>query len=74
MPSNVHGRLALPRQTSYANNCPGYIPTARIVREGGYEGDTSHRAYFLPAPFEPVVERELEQLMRSALSKIEDDE
>ena len=56
---------------AYANNCPGYIPTARIVREGGYEGDTSHLAYFLPAPFEPVVERELEQLMRNALSKFD---
>lgn len=36
---------------AYANACPGYISTARLIREGGYEGDTAHMAYFLPAPF-----------------------
>jgi hypothetical protein len=54
---------------AYANNVAGYIPTARIVREGGYEGDTSHMAYFLPAPFEPKVETELTELIRRALAK-----
>ncbi len=53
---------------AYANHCPGYIPTARIVREGGYEGNTSHMAYFLPAPFEPRVETELTRLVQTALS------
>jgi hypothetical protein len=43
---------------AYANEVPGYIPTARIIREGGYEGDTSHMAYFLPAPFQPKMEIE----------------
>jgi dienelactone hydrolase len=53
----------------YANNVPGYIPTARIVREGGYEGDTSHMAYFLPAPFEPKMEIELTALIERALGR-----
>ena len=36
----------------YANHVPGYIPTARIIGEGGYEGNTSHvGAYFLPRAF-----------------------
>jgi dienelactone hydrolase len=53
----------------YANEVPGYIPTARIIREGGYEGDTSHMAYFLPAPFEPKMEIELTALIEKALSR-----
>jgi dienelactone hydrolase len=53
----------------YANEVPGYIPTARIIREGGYEGDTSHMAYFLPAPFEPRMEVELTTLVERALGR-----
>ncbi|MBM3333963.1 neutral/alkaline non-lysosomal ceramidase N-terminal domain-containing protein [Candidatus Sumerlaeota bacterium] len=54
---------------AYANNCPGYIPTARIIREGGYEGDTSHMAYFLPAPFDPRMETELRRLVEKAIGR-----
>ena len=58
----------------YANHCPGYIPTARIIREGGYEGDTSHMAYFLPAPFQPKIEVELSQLLLKALGRSNQDQ
>jgi neutral ceramidase len=54
---------------AYANEVPGYIPTARIIREGGYEGDTSHMAYFLPAPFDPKMEIELHSLIERALGR-----
>src|SRR5207249_5177832 len=54
---------------AYANEVPGYIPTARIIREGGYEGDTSHMAYFLPAPFHPQMEIELTALVEQALGR-----
>src|SRR5262245_41754767 len=54
---------------AYANNVPGYIPTARLIREGGYEGDTSHMAYFLPAPFQPKMEIELTTLVEQALGR-----
>lgn len=54
---------------AYANEVPGYIPTARIIREGGYEGDTSHMAYFLPAPFQPQMEIELTSLVEQALGR-----
>jgi hypothetical protein len=54
---------------AYANEVPGYIPTARIIREGGYEGDTSHMAYFLPAPFDPKMEVELQALLKEALGR-----
>jgi hypothetical protein len=54
---------------AYANHCPGYIPTARIIREGGYEGNTSHMAYFLPAPFHPKMETELTRLVLKAVGR-----
>ena len=58
----------------YANYCPGYIPTAQLVRQGGYEGDTSHMAYFLPAPFDPKAEQELVELVRQAVEGLGDRE
>ena len=64
--------LALTRHTmtiAYANEVSGYIPTARIIREGGYEGDTSHMAYFLPAPIEPRMEIELTGLVQRAVGR-----
>jgi len=54
---------------AYVNFCPGYIPTARIITEGGYEGDESHKAYFLPAPFSPKMEAELTDLLHRALQR-----
>src|SRR5439155_21816396 len=54
---------------AYANEVPGYIPTARIIRECRYEGDTSHMAYFLPAPFQPQMEIELTALVEQALAR-----
>lgn len=49
---------------AYSNACQGYISSARLIREGGYEGDTSHMAYFLPAPF---AEKSEEEFMRICL-------
>lgn len=40
----------------YANGMTGYIPTARILAEGGYEATGSTPYFFLPAPFAPAVE------------------
>jgi neutral ceramidase len=53
---------------AYANHCPGYIPTARIIREGGYEGDLSHYIYLLPARFHAKMEAELSELIRRAVT------
>src|SRR5690606_33676807 len=33
----------------YTNDVMGYIPTELILKEGGYEGDTSQRAFGLPS-------------------------
>ncbi|GAB3025586.1 neutral/alkaline non-lysosomal ceramidase N-terminal domain-containing protein [Spirosoma pulveris] len=35
----------------YANDVMGYIPSATILREGGYEGATSQMVYGLPSPW-----------------------
>lgn len=42
--------------TAYANDVMAYIPSLRVLREGGYEGNTSMRAYGLPAPWAPEIE------------------
>lgn len=43
--------------SGYTDDVFAYIPTARIVDEGGYEGATSMWGYGWPAPFEPSIER-----------------
>jgi hypothetical protein len=42
--------------SSYNSDVFAYIPTARIVREGGYEGATSMINYGHPAPFAESIE------------------
>jgi len=36
---------------AYANDCPAYIPSERILKEGGYEGGGAMVYYALPAHF-----------------------
>ena len=55
----------------YANGTCSYIPDKRIVREGGYEGLTSQRAYFLPAPFTEDIDFEIKQIVTRALNAFE---
>ncbi|MCX8109089.1 MAG: hypothetical protein N3G20_09825 [Verrucomicrobiae bacterium] len=58
-----------PWPVGYAYDVPCYIPTARIVKEGGYEADSSMIYYGLYGPFKPAVEQTvfdtLTQLMNS---------
>lgn len=70
----VRGLAATPHAMAlgYANEVSCYIPTARIVNEGGYEGDRSHRVYLLPAPFQPRVEVELTGLVERAIAQLSD--
>jgi putative membrane-bound dehydrogenase-like protein len=44
---------------AYANDVPCYIPSARVLREGGYEGETSMRYYDRPNVFATGVERRI---------------
>jgi hypothetical protein len=40
----------------YANDVMAYIPSARVLKEGGYEGDSSQIYYGMPAKWSPVIE------------------
>jgi hypothetical protein len=42
--------------TGYANDVMAYIPSARVLGEGGYEGDTSMIPYGMPAKWAPAIE------------------
>jgi len=53
--------------TSYANDVMAYIPSLRVLREGGYEGNTSMMVYGMPA------ERwgeDVEELILSAVDRL----
>jgi hypothetical protein len=40
----------------YANDVMAYIPSKRVLQEGGYEGDTSMISYGMPAKWGPDIE------------------
>ena len=44
---------------AWANDMPGYIPSRRILREGGYEADFSQVYYEQPGRYDPAVEDQL---------------
>jgi len=48
---------------AYAHHIPSYIPSERVLAEGGYEGATAQLYYGLPAPWAPGVE---ERIMNGA--------
>jgi len=65
LPSTKHSMTI-----GYANEVSCYIPTARIVQEGGYEGDLAHKVYLLPGRFAPQMEVELTGLIRRAVAQV----
>jgi putative membrane-bound dehydrogenase-like protein len=44
---------------AYTNDDPGYIPSERVLKEGGYEGGGAMIYYGLPAPFAPGLEEKI---------------
>ncbi|MCA9004854.1 MAG: c-type cytochrome [Planctomycetaceae bacterium] len=44
---------------SYANDVPCYIPSERVLEEGGYEGKNAMVWYDLPGPFAPGLEKKI---------------
>jgi neutral ceramidase len=65
MAKTPHAMLA-----AYVNHVQCYIPDERIRYEGGYEGDTSHRAYFMPGPFAQGLEGRIDEAVRQAVAKL----
>ena len=49
---------------AWANDMPGYIPSRRILREGGYEADFSQVYYEHPGRYDPAVEDQLVNTIR----------
>ncbi|MBX7257386.1 MAG: hypothetical protein K1Y02_13565, partial [Candidatus Hydrogenedentes bacterium] len=44
---------------AYANDVCSYIPSLRVLREGGYEGLSSQVYYGLYGPWAPTIEEEI---------------
>lgn len=42
--------------TAYANDVMGYIPSRRVLAEGGYEGGGARIGYGLPAIWDQQIE------------------
>src|SRR5262249_12938696 len=40
----------------YANDVMAYIPSARVLKEGGYEADSSQIYYGMPSKWSPTIE------------------
>jgi hypothetical protein len=49
---------------SYANDVMGYIPSRRVLLEGGYEGGLARYPYGLPATWTPDVETQIIEKVR----------
>jgi putative membrane-bound dehydrogenase-like protein len=54
---------------AYANDAPCYIPSERVLREGGYEGGGAMVYYDVPAPFKPGLEDAIVGAVRDQLDK-----
>lgn len=52
---------------AYANACPGYVPSERILTEGGYEGGGAMVYYDLPGPYAPGLEQPIVSAVRKQL-------
>lgn len=55
---------------AYSNDVPCYIPTARILEEGGYEPVDSMIYYGQPGPFTPEVEPRLKEGIEQVLKRV----
>ena len=54
---------------AYANDVPCYIPSERILREGGYEGESSMVYYDRPNKFKPGLERKILDAVHGTVPK-----
>jgi len=54
----------------YSNDVFGYIPSLRVLREGGYEGGGAMRYTELPGPFAPSVEKRVVDKVHELVNKV----
>ncbi|MFM7056066.1 MAG: neutral/alkaline non-lysosomal ceramidase N-terminal domain-containing protein [Planctomycetota bacterium] len=55
---------------AYANDCPGYVPSERVLREGGYEGGGAMIYYDIPGPWAPGLEEPIIAVVHKQLDGI----
>ncbi|MFP6867699.1 MAG: neutral/alkaline non-lysosomal ceramidase N-terminal domain-containing protein [Roseibacillus sp.] len=67
----LNRELAWPRLwiTAWANDMPGYIPSRRVLEEGGYEADFSQIYYEQPGRYKPEVEDVVVGVVREVVGK-----
>ncbi len=65
--SNGSGRTWV---TAYANDVMAYIPSLRVLKEGGYEGATSMIYYGLPSPWSESVEEDIIAAVAKLIAKV----
>jgi neutral ceramidase len=56
--------------TGYANDVMGYIPSLRVLKEGGYEGATSMIYYGQPCTWGPRIEDIIVRTVHSEVGKV----
>ena len=54
----------------YANDVMAYIPSVRVLKEGGYEGATAMIYYGLPSPWGPAVEEMIVEEVQRQVAKV----
>jgi hypothetical protein len=56
--------------TAYANDVMAYIPSARVLKEGGYEGESSMIYYGLPGKWDPRAEEIIVEKVRELARQV----
>jgi putative membrane-bound dehydrogenase-like protein len=54
---------------AYANDAPCYIPSERVLKEGGYEGGGAMVYYDVPGPFKPGLEKKIVDAVHAQFGK-----
>ena len=65
----AHPRLRL-IVAGYSNDVLGYVPTAKMLDEGGYESINSSMYYGLAAPFTKNVESDVLETIRAVIARV----
>jgi hypothetical protein len=65
--SNGSGRTWV---TAYSNDVMAYIPSLRVLKEGGYEGATSMIYYGIPSPWTESVEEDIVSAVVRLIAKV----
>lgn len=56
---------------AYCNDVFGYVPSVRVLQEGGYEGGGAMRYTDLPGPFAPSIEKRIVDKVHQLVSKVQ---